>query len=440
MKEIERKKNILKNISTLVIVFVLLCCNFSALAQITPDKSIQNIKTAKSSSFDPKTNWVILDENFSEGTMPPTDWTHDPTNLNGTWKIESMRYLSYPNSASVYRGLNCHGLMDEWLITPSLNFSHYLNTAHNNVISLQFWSYTDIYVVQNSLIYFNVSISTNGGVNWTKIWTSKDQSGWEQYKFILVGMPINVSEYREEANVMIGFQFYSNTEEEAKAQYYAIDDIVVSTNKTANFTCDAGGPYNWWFPRQRDYTPKGVHFAGSLPPEYNPLFAKWLWVFGDGNKSQLPTYTWNFYNKTGYYNVTLQVKYGDYIAYDNTTVYLFLLPPPVFNITLKLISFPGIQVVIDNPADFNATNVTWWINVTLGPLKMREKTVANGTISNLGNHSTAEIKSKYFFGFRLILVKIRVITGNLLADMEASYNAIKIGPFTIALGQIIPKT
>ena len=432
MKERGRKKNILRNIGTLVIVCVLIGGSFSALAHIATDKSTQNIKIPNSSSFDPKGEIFILAENFSDGSIPPSGWIRDETNPAGTWKIDSIRYHSESYSAAVWRGPNCHGLQDEWLITPDLNFSQYLNPSHTNPIFLKFWWYTDQYVVEHSLIYFNVSISTNGGEDWTKIWTAKNQSNFPQYQFTDVGIPIDISEYRNESNVMIGFQFYSNTEEEAIAQYFAIDDVLIVTEGPVNFTCDAGGPYNWYFYRQKDYTPQGVRFHGNVSEDFNGYLCQWLWDFGNGNTSQFPVNTWNFYNKTGTFNVTLQVIYGKNVSFDNATVHIFLMAPPDLNVTLKTFSLPGITAEIKNPGDYNATNVKWSMKVSLGPLKFREKIVANGTINDIGNHTTVEIKSKYFFGFRLIQIEI-IVTPENIYGVDQSFYAIKIGPMILAL-------
>jgi hypothetical protein len=430
MKEKERK-----NFITLLIASVLICCSFSALADQTTDTPAQIIKITKPVSFDPKGNISIISENFSAGSLPPSGWIHNKTNLNGTWKIDSVRYHSPLYSASVWRGPNCHGLQDEWLITPVLNFSDYLNPTQTNRIFLEFWWYTDIYVVQNSLIYFNVSISTNGGLNWTNIWTAKNQSGFPQFTFSRVGMPIELSEYRNESTVQIAFQYCSNKENWSEAQFFAIDDIDVFTEASENFTCDGGGPYNWYYYRQNDYTPKGVRFHGTIAEGYNPLSCRWLWDFGDGNTSQIPLYTYHYYKDPGFYNISLRVTYGNLIAFYETTLYLFLSAPPDLGVTLKPISIPGIIAEIKNPGDYDATNVNWSMTVSFGPLKMREKIVANGTIDTIGNHSTQEIKSKYFFGFRLIQIQI-IATPENIYGFDKSFSALKIGPIIILIKEL----
>jgi len=435
MKNSGKKENVLKVIYTLVFTSFLFCSSFSATAQIIPNPPLQNTEIHKT-LFAESGNLSILFENFSAGSMPPSGWKREVTNQNGTWKIDTIRQHSVPNSASVYRGLSCFGLQDEWLISPYLNFSKYLITVpkYNNIF-LRFWWYSDNYVVANSLIHFNVSISTNGGINWTKIWTAKEQGAFPQYEFTEKGVPIDLSEYRNESNVTIGFQFFSNTTVQAIAQFFAIDDILITTDAPVNFTCDVGGPYAWYYYRQKDYIPWGVRFHGEVAEGYNPLLCHWLWDFGNNKTSQIPLHTWNFY-EPGFYNVTLQVTYQNLVAFDNTTVYIFLMPPPDLTVELNTISFPGIQAKIENPGDYNATYVNWSMTVFLGPLKLREKLVAHDNIiNNVQTHTTASIESKFFFGFGLILIQIKATPDN-IPGIDKSFSALKFGPFIISLNQL----
>lgn len=430
MKKRGKKENNLKSTWTLVAAFILFCTCFSAVAQTATGSSTPTIQKMKPLSAGTG-NVSILFENFSGGSMPPTGWSVNTTNPNGKWKVDSARFHSSPFSASVYRGPSCHGLQNEWLTTPSINFAKYLNPDKTNKISLLVWWYTDVYCVQNSLIHFNVSVSTDGGNHWTKIWTAKDQNGFPEYTFCKVGMPIWLSDYRNYTNVKIGFQFYSNTEEEAIAQYFAIDDILLQTTGPVNMTCGAGGPYNWWWNAQTQQFPIGVRFHGNETP-FNPLLCRWLWDFGDGTTSQVPLSTWHFYNKTGRYNITLQVTYGNNVSIDSTTLYLFLLPPPDLKVTPKMFSLGGIRADIGNPGDYNATNVNYLIKVFFLPFGMREKTVANATLSNIGNHTTVSVKSKYFFGFGPIQMEIIVHPEN-LGGIDQRFFGFKFGPMIFAL-------
>jgi hypothetical protein len=253
------------------------------MAHTTTDSSVLNVQQMKPLSDGTKGNLTLLDENFSTASMPPPGWRVTNTNPNGKWKIDNVRFHSAPYSAEVYRGLSCHGLQNEWLMTPYLNFSKYLNYNHTNKIFMHFWWYSDTYVVENGLIYFNVSVSTDGGTTWKKVWAAINHSDFTENEFSLVGMPIDLSTYRNNTNVTIGFQFFSNTEEGAVAQYFEIDDILVWTPGPANFSCSAGGPYNWWYHQQKLYSPPGVRFHGNVSKTYNPLLCHWLWDFGDGN-------------------------------------------------------------------------------------------------------------------------------------------------------------
>lgn len=431
MKEKGKKENNLKSLWTLVAAIILFCTCFSTVAQTATGSSAPTVQKMKPLSAGTG-NVTILSENFSGGSMPPSGWSVNTTNPNGTWKIDEVRVHTLPYSASVYRGKNCHGLQNEWLITPSLNFAKYLNANKTNKISLLFWWYTDQYVIYNSLIYFNVSVSTDGGKNWIKIWTAKNQSGFPEYTFCDVGMPIRLSDYRNYTNVEIGFQFYSNTEEEAIAQYFAIDDIQILTTGPVNMTCSAGGPYNWWWNAQTQHTPYGVRFHGNVSPPFNAYLCHWLWDFGDGTTSQLPVNTWHFYNKTGHYNITLQVTYGKNVSIDSTTLYLFLLPPPDLTVSPKKFSLGGIKADIVNPGDYNATNVNYLIKVFFLPFGMREKIVANNTLSNIGNHTIVTVKSKYFFGFGPIQIEIIVQPEN-IGGIDLRFFGFKFGPITLAI-------
>jgi hypothetical protein len=434
MKKLGKEKCYRKSICTLVTACVLICTCFSAMAHTTKYGPVPSVQQMKPLSDGTKGNLTLLDENFSTTSMPPPGWRVTNTNPNGKWKIDNVRFHSAPYSAEVYRGLSCHGLQNEWLMTPYLNFSKYLNYNHTNKIFMHFWWYSDTYVVQYGLIYFNVSVSTDGGTTWKKVWAAINHSNFPENEFSLVGMPIDLSTYRNNTNVTIGFQFFSNTEEGAVAQNFEIDDILIWTPGPTNFSCSAGGPYHWWYHQQKLYTPPGVRFHGTVSKPYNPLLCHWLWDFGDGNTSQIPLYTYHEYTKIGIYKITLQVTYGKNVTFDNTTLNLFLNPPPDINVTPKIICLGGIHVDIKNPGDYNATNVSLIIKVFLGPFQMREKLLVNQTIDNLGNHSKMTVKCKYFLGMGRIHFEVIVKPEN-IGGVDKSFYSYKLGPFIFTLPQ-----
>jgi hypothetical protein len=254
MKKLGKEKSHRKSICTLVIAFVLLGTCFSVAAHPTADTSVQSVQQMKPLSDGTKGNITLLNENFSTGVLPPSGWRVTNTNPNGKWKIDNVRYHSSPYCAWVTRGGNCHGLQNEWLMTPFLNFSNTKN------IYMHFWWYSDTYAVQHSLIFFNVSVSTDGGNTWEKVWTSINHSNFHENEFSLTGMPLDLSNYHNKSNVTIGFQYYSNTEEGAEGQYFEIDDILIWKPGPVNFTCSAGGPYNWCYHQQEALFPPGVRF------------------------------------------------------------------------------------------------------------------------------------------------------------------------------------
>lgn len=454
LKKRGRKKNNLKNISTLVIVCVLICCSFSAFNITTigtakqknsPDTTLPKCSGNQSSS---STQLLLLDENFTDGNMPPEgdsgDWTLQQTNPGQTWYIDSTVPYTSPYCGTIHRDDN-EDPQDEWLITPSLDF---LGDGHYTSITLGFHWYTCYYTsVYKHYIELNISVSTDGGANWTNIWSFDDMNvggnpftDWKWYESnYLDQSPINLFEFNGENDVLIAFQYYSNTTIAADEQEFSIDDIeVIAEGPGGEFVADAGGPYNWWWPMQYEYIPWGVRFHGNVTN--GTVLTQYLWDFGDGNTSfsqynQNPTH---FYTNIGIYNVTLTVKDPTYtpprINISRTTLTLFLLKPPAINITARMISL-GIKAAINNIGEYNATYVNWTINITWGILK-HEKTVANGTIENIGTGTSATIQSKlYFFGFGFIHISVSAYPEN-QPGLVKPFKGFKIGPLVF----VVPET
>jgi hypothetical protein len=449
MKEIVRERNILKNMYTLVIVCVLICCSFSALSitAIGTAKQSNNLGTISSKSSGSQAtssvDFILLEENFTDGNMPPEgdsgDWTLQQTNPDETWYIDSTVPYTDPYCGTIHRDASVT-LQDEWLITPSLNF----NEVYSD-ITLGFHWYTCHYTtVYKRYVELNISISTDGGVNWTNIWSFDDMdmgtppnpfTDWKWYESNYLDQnPIDLSDYIGESDVRIAFQYYSNTTASADQQEFSIDEInVIARGPGTNFTCDSGGPYSWWWPMQYEYFPNGVRFHGNVTN--GTIFTQFLWDFGDGTTSlsiPLNTDPIHFYEDIGTFNVTLTVKDTTFspprINISRTTITLFLLKPPEINITTPMIS-RGIKATINNLGEYNATFVRWTINISWGPLQLREKTIVGGIILNLEAGSSVNIQSvSYFFGFGRIHIMISVYPENQPGLIE-NFNGFKIGPF-----------
>ena len=425
-----KRDNILKGAGVLLIVSVLLFSNLSVIANTAIDTSKQNIQTNKS-SYVPSLVFgqdyeILLEENFTDGNMPPTgewgDWELIQTNQNETWYIDSSIPHSYPYCGTVHRGSEYElGLQDEWLITPSLNFSEYSG------IHLEFYWYADWWTSSHmNITNLNVSISTDAGSTWTLIWSEDYIAGvfptWEW----IYSKEIDLSYYAGETDVKIGFQYYSNSTEQWQAQEFSIDDIQVSAENTS-FACHHHGPYEWHAPKQYEYFIPGVRFRGSAEGGKMPYH--YYWDFGDDNSSTLKDPI-HLYEILGVHNVTLRVEDSSNpprVAVNETYADIFLIPPPDINIHLRLISF-GIKADIENPGEYNATYVNWTMVVHWGPLQILEKLVANGTIERLASESTETIDSGYFFAFGRLHITISVYPEN-LGGLIKHFHAFKIGPF-----------
>jgi len=386
---------------------------------------------------------TLLFENFTDGNMPPLNETGVPwglhqTNIDQTWFIDPSKPYSKPYCATVHRGTSANP-QDEWLITPSLNFSQY------SKINLTFKWCSDFYVtLWKNYVEFNISVSVNGGA-WLNIWRFDNMTTYfETWKWIDTILPgnkhIDLSAYSGPGfnDVKIAFQYSSYSTTNASEQIFKIDDIRVTAagNGSKALIPHTGGPYNWYWHTQWQYTPKGVRFHANL--ENGTIFTSTTWDFGDGTVITYFPYNLNpihFYNDSTTYQVTLSVsdnsttpnRYGE----DHTNVTLYLLPPSNITITVPRLSIIKIKADLTNEAEkYNASaiNVIWMINISWGLLQKRGKTIANGTIDVIEPLSSATIQSqKYFFGFGLIHVLITATPENFPGNVEHFYG-FKIGP------------
>jgi hypothetical protein len=429
-----KKKHVLKMIYTLVLTAALLCSVTPALSNtgaakqtITPSSDNAPNSPTASTGYD-----VIFSENFSKGAMPPANWQLKQTNPNQTWHID-YSLVEYPYakpSATVNRGGEM-GAQDEWLITPAINLKKYTEAW------LNFYWLTCYYVtswLNHRYIEFNISVSTDGGITWEKIWSFDDSItqwfrdwSWHNY-FYNNNSFISLKKYLGQSDVRVAFQYSSTHTDQADEQYFSVDDIEVLVNGTTKFSCDAGGRYDWWWSQQYEYKPPGVRFHGSLT-NMSPA-TKWLWDFGDGNTSTSPYFANHFYNEIGLFNLTLTCTDNTvsphHVAFSHAIVNLFLLKPPAVNVKIPKFAF-GVKVTISNNGTFNATNVNWTI-VNEGTLKMIRKKVANGTCDCVLGNSTATVRSKLLsFGIGFIHITVSAYPENIPGIMR-HYLVFKLGP------------
>jgi hypothetical protein len=429
-------KNIkfLKEAVVLLILSLLIISNFSATANNQIDSSEEIIQTKISSneisplsrgSFD-----TILDENFTDGNIPPVGnlgiWDME-TAGGKTWKIDYIKPNSPPNCTRVRREDNIYQ-QDECLITPTMDFSIYTDEE----IFLDFYfmgdKYTSIWIDN---VDYNVSVSVDNGNNWELIWNERDLT-WEEWssgewKRI---SDIDITKYKGNSSVLICFQYTTYTDESRESQYFYLDDVRVYTSSDDPLTCDPGGPYEWWWERQTHYLPWGVRFHGSINDGQWWQY-KWEWDFGDGNYSNVSTpYAIHFYEKIGTYTVWLRVTHRntDVFAKASTTVLIYPGQPPEIEIKLKTPSM-GIKAELENLADYNATYINWTIEVEWGLLNLWGGIQGEGNIEKLEPGGKQIIESKkYFAGFGLIHIIVTLKPENMQITSEEFY-ALKFGPF-----------
>jgi len=417
-----KRDNILKGAGVLLIVPVLLFSNISVTANtaVDTDTSTQNIQTNKLSYVSLPVfvggYETILDENFTDMTMPPSGWTHIQNNSDDTWYIDDTDPHNEPYCGTCYHD---NGLQDEWLITPSLDFKG----GDYTEIYLRFWWYTSYYeAVHMDYHDLNVSISTDGGTNWTLIW-NEDNIGrfysWVWYDTTF-GEPIDLSAYADETDVRIGFQYYSA--EGVEGREYSIDDIVVYGNSEP-FWCDAGGPYYYHW----DYQP--VLFHGDANGGEKPY--TWEWDLGDGDTANTPYFPRHFYDEVGLYNVSLTLRdSGELIAFSQTTVHIYTGDPPEIQIYVNK-SGIWINAELRNVGNENISYIDWKMVVRWGPLRILEKEVENGTIQSLASKTSKFVNSGPFFGFGRIIIIISAEPEGAPAPPERRFKAFKIGPLIL---------
>jgi len=177
--------------------------------QLLPEKTFRNdgssrLTTKPKGGFGPLDTPILI-QDFEDEIMPPPGWTQNINNANFTWELDDSYPFEGSHHASCLYDPSLE-IQDEWLITPSLDFSGY-----NTGIYLSLWWMMSYEWAVNPHDNYdcNVKISIDGGSTWTLLW-NEDTIGlfedWTWYEATF-GMPINLSIYAGETNVLIGFQY-----------------------------------------------------------------------------------------------------------------------------------------------------------------------------------------------------------------------------------------
>jgi hypothetical protein len=426
-----KKNKSLKVTSIALLIIVLLCSNISIQANKSIDPDIRNNEIYNDESYSSSVfplsligSELILQENFTDGYMPPVDpvfgrWEHKITASNATWYVDNSNPSSDPYCATVHRG-DYDGLQDEWLITPSIDLRLY------DVIKLRFrWYTSHLTAVWNDVIDLSVGISVDDGWTWTVIWNEDDlEDPFVSWTWLDSG-DIDLTDYADEADVKISFRYFSNDIEDAYAQEFSIDDIEIYGDYQ-EFKCDAGGPYEiaWSW-----NILNGVQFHGSAEGGQLP-YVNWTWDFGDGNTSKIhhsPKWT---YNDVGTYNVTLTVidsATPNNIAVNHTTVKVIETAPTCVEITIQ----PSIGLIADvrNTGTLNVSHLNWTMSIEWGPSYVLHREVGNGIISFIQAKSFTLIRSSYniiWSGFIKAIIEVKPLNA---CRVELQQKILVIGPF-----------
>lgn len=157
---------------------------------------------------------VLLQENFNSGVIP-TSWTVQQSNPRETWKIIVV-------SSGTAVGVEYdEDLVDqnEWLITPSLNFS----TLDQNYYTLKFKAGLSAYWSIDPFDHYDVyvKVSTDNGATWTQLWTETDLTSIAP-SFAYNNISLDVSQYADQANVKFAFIY-----EGVDGAGFYVDDVIV---------------------------------------------------------------------------------------------------------------------------------------------------------------------------------------------------------------------
>ncbi|MFW9951959.1 MAG: hypothetical protein ACFFKA_17715 [Candidatus Thorarchaeota archaeon] len=439
-------RKILKGAGILLIVIMLLISNLSVIANKPIDLSKNDDQTNKPSIMNSsplETFKIICEENFTDGNIPPEGkygtWTN--SSVGGiSWQNCTIDPHSAPMCAVVRRGDNIIE-RDEWMITPSLDFSE---IEIGKKIYLDFAFKGNYYTaIQKDYVDYFVNVSIDDGASWDSIWnednfTEEFTTKWAEVK------DIDLSHYAGNSSVKIGFQFITYSPIESQAQYFYLDDISIHNETDFELPCSHGGPYEWWWYRQKFYFPEGVRFHADIDYPFWWWDCRWEWDFGDGEylNTSAPLAI-HFYENTSepdsLYIITLKVTHIDLGIFRelNTTLLLFEQEPKRIDVTLDMFSV-GVKAKIENLDDSNATYVKWKIEAEWGPFDTFHRVLGNGTIDNLEQFEPYNLTvPALFLKFGRIKLSITLIPDNLNNSAEI-FRAFKIGPFLLFAREISP--
>lgn len=433
-KILNKKEHVLRAFYASLIVFVLLFSTIPVLAH-TIDSVPQQLHTNEQIPYgysDPFSismgEDVFFEEDFENNeSIPPTSPMWGPwkntTISDQTWYIDYTDPEDGLNCTTVRRG-EYTGLMDERLITPSIDFS-----GKTKIRLLFSWYTSDLAAIHLNRMDLNVSITNDSENTWTWLWNENNEASYWSYTW--EQCEIDLSKYAAgKSDVRLCFQFHSWNTSNASYQEYSIDSMTILTNSTTDFWCDAGPNETISWPFNDNH---GIQFIGKAGGGKQP-YRNWSWDFGDGYKAKLRDVK-HRYDTEGIYHVILSVRDNanpPHIAYSYKTLNVWEIPPGNITLKIKSPSLGRIKVEVNNIGELNITQISWEIKVEGGLIIKFKDTVGNGNISYLDSHKITTITSNQllFHGQGFITITVTAMPLNADWAMEVR-NAFKIGPFLL---------
>lgn len=162
-------------------------------------------------------NAQVLDEDFQSGTFPPTNWQiiNNHPSPDSNWN--SSPDVNDPSDLAANIAYTDNQLMDEWLITPSLDLS---STTGYELTFRTFMSFN--WMVTEAGADLMVKVSTDGGTTWTQEWFEEDYGTFENFEYFNVTIPLG--NYDGESDVKIAFHYLGDDGAQVR-----IDDVVVDS-------------------------------------------------------------------------------------------------------------------------------------------------------------------------------------------------------------------
>lgn len=152
----------------------------------------------------------ILNESFE--TWPPQDWTFIENSTGfSVWHQRDVLSITGGNTViaqdgTYYAMVNWEAIdQDEWMITPSLDFSGLTNTP-----ALDFYFFGQYYwsVSPNDNCDLFIKYSLDNGATWTQLWTETDAGEFETYMWTY--QRVMLESLMGESNVKFAFNYVGN--------------------------------------------------------------------------------------------------------------------------------------------------------------------------------------------------------------------------------------